>query len=180
MVLQRDACSWLTRGARSLPSPRASTRAGYSRPTRPNPRHVDFGNGRGDLCRKLKPLLGKQADTLWAAYVSAETPDSKREAEALIQTLGLQCLGSSVSEEPILLPPPQPKTAAGEFHLGMVTYGATELFPLGLRQEDFTRHTSIFAITGGGKTNVAQILLLGLLRQGIPFLVVDWKRSYSR
>jgi len=29
------------------------------------------------------------------------------------------------------------------------------------------------AITGGGKTNVAQLLLLGLLNKDIPFLVVN-------
>jgi DNA helicase HerA-like ATPase len=33
-------------------------------------------------------------------------------------------------------------------------------------------------VTGSGKTNAAQALLLGLLEKDIPFLVIDWKRSY--
>jgi len=131
-----------------------------------------------ELCKKLKPLLGKRADTLWAAYVSAETPDSKREAEALIQLFALKHLGGSVSDPAILLPPPTPEAARGEFHLGQVLYQGRALFPLGLTRQDFTRHVSIFAITGGGKTNAAQVLLLGLLQAQLPFLVVDWKRSY--
>ena len=131
-----------------------------------------------DLCRKLKPLLGARADGLWAAYVTAETPDSKREAEALIQMFGLRYLSRSVSDQSILLPPPSPEATAGEFFLGTVFYGTKPLHPLYLRRENFIKHLGIFSITGGGKTNVAQILLLGLLEKGVPFLVVDWKRSY--
>lgn len=131
-----------------------------------------------DTCKKLRPIIGRRADILWAAYVSAETPDSKREAEALIQMLGLRHLGSSVADQPILLPPPTRAAAAGEFPLGIVTYGGKNLFPLGLNRTDYTRHVGIFAITGAGKTNVAQVLLLELLQAGVPFLVADWKRSY--
>ena len=45
-----------------------------------------------NLCKKLKPLLGKRADGLWTAYITAETPRSKQEAEALIQLLAAQYL----------------------------------------------------------------------------------------
>jgi DNA helicase HerA-like ATPase len=131
-----------------------------------------------DICKKLKPLLGRKADVLWAAYVTAETPDSKREAEALIQMFGLRHLGRSVSEQNILLPPPPASAAFGEFFLGTIFYGNKPLYPLYLRRENFVKHIGIFSITGGGKTNVAQILALGLLEHEVPFLVVDWKRSY--
>ena len=131
-----------------------------------------------NICKKLKPLLGKQADGLWTAYVTAETPRSKQEAEALIQLLANQYLSANVGDEPILLPPPSPESAAGEFLLGNLCYGRGRLRPLYLRRENFIKHIGIFSITGGGKTNVAQLLLLGLLNQGIPWLVVDWKRSY--
>lgn len=40
------------------------------------------------------------------------------------------------------------------------------------------RHVSIFANTGGGRTNAPQVLLLGLFQARLPFLVVDWKRSH--
>jgi hypothetical protein len=131
-----------------------------------------------DICKKLKPLLGRRADALWAAYVTAETPDSKREAEALIQMFGLRHLSRTVSDQSVLLPPPTEYAARGEFFLGTIFYGNKPLYPLYLRSKHFVKHAGIFSITGGGKTNVAQILALGLLEHEVPFLVVDWKRSY--
>lgn len=131
-----------------------------------------------DLCRKLKPLIGARADVLWQAYLTAETPDSKREAEALIHLFAIRHLSREVDDPAIRLPPPEENAALGEFYLGTVAYGPKPLFPLFLRRENFIKHIGIFSITGGGKTNVAQLLLLGLLRAGVPFLVMDWKRSY--
>ncbi len=131
-----------------------------------------------ELCRKLKPILGAQADTLWVAYLMAETPASKREVEAMIQMFAWRYLSRTVNDEGILLPPPSRSAAAGEFLLGTLLYGGKLLHPLSLRRENFVKHIGIFSITGGGKTNVSQLLLLGLLEKDIPFLVVDWKRSY--
>jgi len=130
------------------------------------------------ICRKLKPFIGKRADTLWLAWLTAETPQSKREAESLIHLFARTRLGAEVGSETTLLPPPSPAQAAGEFPIGMVTYAGRDLFPLHLTRENLLRHTGICSITGGGKTNAAQHLLLGLMEKDIPFLVVDWKRSY--
>jgi hypothetical protein len=130
------------------------------------------------ICKKLEPIVGAQADALWVAYLTAETPDSKREAEALIQMFGLRYLAPHVNDEPVLLPPPSTQASAGEFLVGSIVYGRKTLHSLYLRRENFIKHIGIFSITGGGKTNVAQLLLLGLLEKDVPFLVVDWKRSY--
>ena len=130
------------------------------------------------LCKKLKPILGNRADALWANYIAADSFDAKHEAEALIQMIAAQHLSSGVGDEPILLPPPAAEAAQGEFFLGTLGYGGRKLAPLYLERENFVKHLSIFGTTGSGKTNVAQSLLLGLLKQDIPFLVVDWKRSY--
>ena len=130
------------------------------------------------LCRKLKPILGPRADALWLAYITAETPQAKRDAEVLIHLLAAKCLDGSVDEQKILLPPPAPVAAAGEFFLGKVCYGSQSVCPLYLTRQNFIRQIGIYSITGGGKTNVAQLLLLGLLEKDIPFLVLDWKRSY--
>ena len=130
------------------------------------------------LCKKLKPVMGRRADALWMAYATAETPQSRQEAEALINLLAAQYLSANIGDEPILLPPPSPEAAAGEFLLGTIYYGKKPVCPLYLREDNFLRHISLCATTGAGKTNVAQLLLLGLLNQNIPFLVVDWKRSY--
>ena len=133
-----------------------------------------------NICKKLKPILGRRADALWTAYATAETPNSKYEAEALINLLAAQYLSANVGDEPILLPPPSPDAAAGEFLLGTMSYGSYRSSPLYLRRENFIKHIGIFSITGGGKTNVAQLLLLGLLNKNIPFLVVDWKISHLK
>ena len=118
-----------------------------------------------NLCKKLKPILGKRADALWLAYATAETPGSKLEAESLINLLATQHLGATVAQGPILLTPPSPAESAGEFLLGTVWYGHRPLHTLFLRKENFIKHIGIFSITGGGKTNAAQLLLLGLLQQ---------------
>jgi hypothetical protein len=131
-----------------------------------------------ELCRKLKPILGRKADSLWLAYLTAETPQAKREAEMLIQLMVTRHLDAKVDDENILLPPPSAEAAAGEFFLGQILYGNKTLYPLYLTKENFIKHICCCSITGGGKTNVAQNLLLGLLNKDIPFLVVDWKRSY--
>jgi len=47
-----------------------------------------------------------------------------------------------------------------------------------LRDEDFIKQIGIFSITGEGKTNLAYLLTLQLLKNKIPFLVIDWKRSW--
>ena len=40
------------------------------------------------------------------------------------------------------------------------------------------KHTGIFATTGSGKTHVAYNLRCQFNKRKIPFLVIDWKRSY--
>ncbi|MBX7255931.1 MAG: DUF87 domain-containing protein [Candidatus Hydrogenedentes bacterium] len=130
------------------------------------------------ICQKLKPLIGRRADALWTAYLTSETQQSKRQNEALIHMVAAQYLAADVDDRRILLPPPAVPAAGGEFPLGTVFYDKQSGIPLLLRRENFIKHIGIFSITGGGKTNVAQLLLLGLLQNSIPFLVIDWKRSY--
>lgn len=131
-----------------------------------------------EVCRKLKPILGTKADGLWLAYATAETPHDKLEIEGVIQALAAQHLLPTVDSTRILLPPPQYHESLGEFPLGSVQYAGSALFPVHLTRHNLVKHTSIFGITGSGKTVVAQLLALGLLSKDIPFLVVDWKRSY--
>ena len=131
-----------------------------------------------ELCRKLKPLIGKRADGLWLGYISADSPQAKRESELLIQMVAWKNLNQRVDDASVLLPPSTAAAAQGEFPLGTVLYNNKEQGPLRLERENFVRHIGIYSITGAGKTNVAQLLLLSLLEAKIPFLVIDWKRSY--
>lgn len=131
-----------------------------------------------DLCNKLKPIIGQKAEGLWLAYLTADTIDLKREAESFIQMFAVRHLNLRVDDQVIRLPPPTPEQARGDIHLGEIFYGNKDVGPLYLRKDELSRHTGIYSITGGGKSNLAQHILLGLLEQEIPFLVVDWKRSY--
>jgi len=133
-----------------------------------------------DTCRKLRPLIGAKADALWLAYTTSETLKARQEAEALIYMFAARHLARDVNSDAIMLPPPDRANAAGEFNLGTICYASRPHYPLGLRRENFIRHIGILAMTGSGKTNVAQHLLLGLLEKDVPFLVIDWKRSYRQ
>lgn len=47
-----------------------------------------------------------------------------------------------------------------------------------MKEEDFIKQIGIFSITGGGKTNTGMLLALQLLKNKIPFMVIDWKRQW--
>ena len=131
-----------------------------------------------DICRKLKPAIGKKADALWFAYLTEDNHINRAQLEAMIQALRLKHLNKTPEASEILLPPPTEQQAKGQFPLGTVHYQDTALFPLYLTKENFIKQIGIYSITGGGKTNVGQVLLLNLLKKHIPFMVIDWKRSY--
>lgn len=133
-----------------------------------------------EVCRKLKPVIGSRADALWLAYATSETPRARQEAESFIHMMEIRFLGARVDGANILLPPPRPEDRAGEFLLGEVHYGTKPIGPLYLSRENLNKHVGIFSITGGGKTNIGINLLVGLQQAAIPFLVVDWKRSYQQ
>ena len=131
-----------------------------------------------NLCCKLRPLIGNKADALWLAYTTSENMKARQEAESLIYMFAARHLTRNVDDRTILLSPVEQAKAFGEFSLGTINYANRPLYPVGLDRENFIKHIGILAMTGSGKTNVAQNMLLGLLDKDIPFLVIDWKRSY--
>jgi hypothetical protein len=133
-----------------------------------------------DTCRKLRPLIGTKADALWLAYTTSETLKARQEAESLIYMFAARHLTRNVNNDTIMLPPVSAKETSGEFTLGTINYANRPLYPVGLNRDNFIKHIGILAMTGSGKTNVAQNMLLGLLEKDIPFLVIDWKRSYRQ
>ena len=130
------------------------------------------------LCRNLKPLIGKRADRLWLEYRIADTPKARLEAEAMIELFASKHLGSNVSETAINLPPPSIDSLKGEFEIGNCTYQGRNRGLVGLSRTDLTKHVGVFSITGGGKTNLCLNLLKQFIAKGVPFLVLDWKRSF--
>ena len=131
-----------------------------------------------DICKKLKPVLGAQADQLWMNYLTSEDHQSKQEAASFIQMCAVRYLSDQVDDGTIYLPPPSRENTYGEIQLGRIYYGTRPMYPLYLTRDNFRKHMGIFSITGGGKTNIGLNLLLNFLRRNIPFLVIDWKRSY--
>lgn len=128
-------------------------------------------------CEQLKPLIGDAADALWSQYELAELPAQKLEAAHMIRMMGISHLGSNVTRNDIRLIP-STVIQEEEINLGAVLYPGKNSQPLGLKLTDFSRHIGIYATSGSGKTNLMFHILRQLSQKGIPYLVIDWKRSY--
>jgi len=129
------------------------------------------------LFRKLKPVLGKEIDALWLAYNTQTDSRSRQEIVGILYSLASKYLDETFDKK-LLLSVPEAGVAEGEYGLGQVVYAGEELYPFGLREDEWLRHVGIFGTTGSGKTNCAFVLLSILRRMGKPFLVFDWKRNY--
>ena len=129
------------------------------------------------LFRKLKPVLGKEIDSLWLAYHTQTDPRSRAEILGILYSLASQYLDETFDKQ-LLLSLPDAGDIAGDHEIGKVVYAGRELHPFGLRENEWLRHIGIFGTTGSGKTNCAFVLLSKLLKMRKPFLVFDWKRNY--
>jgi len=130
-----------------------------------------------DVFRKLRPVMGSQLDTLWQEYLVADTPIRQTIERTLRVTLA-QRLSETFESEHVLLKPPPQELAAGDYAAGIIHYGRDGFYAFGLREQEFIQHIGIFGRSGSGKTNLAYLLLRGLVGAGKPFLVFDWKRNY--
>ena len=134
------------------------------------------GNAR-DLCVKLRPILGPQMDQIYGAYC-AEDAEGKKQIEKYLELLAFKHLPSSLEHaQPALLPPSR-EAAAGEYPIGTVNYAGKELYPFGLREDEWIQHLAILGRSGAGKTNQGFLILNELKRKGKPFILFDWKRNY--
>ena len=129
-----------------------------------------------ELCRKLRPVLGRRIDALRAD--AALHPEQLNDTVALLRVLAEQRLGDHYHDKAILLPPPGTTAATGAYPLGTVCYGTRQLHPFGLREDEWVQHVAVFGRSGSGKTNVAFLILKQLAQRGKPFLIFDWKRNY--
>jgi len=129
------------------------------------------------LFRKLKPVLGKEIDTLWLAYNTQIDSRSRAEILGILYSLASKYLDENYDSK-LLLSLPDKDKIDGEYILGTVVYGDAWYYPFGLRENEWLRHIGIFGTTGSGKTNCAFILLWNLVKKGKPFLIFDWKRNY--
>ena len=131
-----------------------------------------------ETCKKLKPIIGDKADNLWYFYL-AEDERGRKEIALDIEIIAEKLLKKdALSKKEILLPPPSEEDSSGSILLGDVVYHNKKLHQLFLKPEDFKKQIGIFAITGEGKTNLAYLMALQLLKSKTPFMAIDWKRSW--
>ena len=131
-----------------------------------------------ETCKKLKPIIGDQANKLWYMYL-AEDEKGRKNLALDIEIIAEKVLNKEpLSTQSILLQPPSLKDSSGSFLLGRTLYNDKKRHSLYLRPEDFIKQIGIFAVTGEGKTNLAYLLALQLLKSKTPFMVIDWKRSW--
>jgi hypothetical protein len=130
-----------------------------------------------DVFRKLRPVMGPKLDLLWQEYVVSDA-SVRREIERVLRIELAQRLDETFESSQVLLKPPPAPLVAGDYPAGEVYYAQKPQYPFGIREEEFIQHIGIFGRSGSGKTNLAYLLVLDLIRAGKPFLVFDWKRNY--
>ena len=131
-----------------------------------------------ELCQKLKPVLGKKVDGLWAVYL-ADDADGRADIEQTLELLAAKHLGTSFQPDRSPFPPPDRKFAkSGDVAIGKVAYGGRLMYPFLLKSGRLKEHLLIAGRSGSGKTNLTFVLMRGIIARGIKVLAMDWKRGY--
>ncbi len=81
-------------------------------------------------CKKLKPVIGDEADQLWYIYLT-EDEKGRRDLTLDIEILAEKLLKQdALTPQEILLNPPSMNEASGSFLLGDIVYNQKKLHPL--------------------------------------------------
>jgi hypothetical protein len=132
-----------------------------------------------ELCRNLKPVLGKKIDRLWTAYLAESEPEGKAAIEQTLELLAAKHIGKNYEPDRSPFPPPSRKfTASGDIKVGSVSYAGKELYPFFLKSGRLREHLLIAGRSGAGKTNLTFVLMQGIISTGIKVIAFDWKRGY--
>lgn len=131
-----------------------------------------------DICKKLKPILGKKSDQLYLKYALSENREDREQIQRMLSVLYEKHLNTTLLDEKILLEPPRAKLIEGTYPLGTVIYADKDICTFGLREQDWPRHLCITGMSGSGKTTFAFQILGNFLLHDKPFMVFDWKKSF--
>ena len=132
-----------------------------------------------ELCRSLKPVLGKKVDRLWRAYLAESDADGKADIEQTLELLAGKHLGTDYNIDRSPFPPPSKKfSEAGDIKVGSISYANNLIYPFYLKSPRLKEHILIAGRSGSGKTNLTFVLMEGIMSRGIKVLALDWKRGY--
>jgi len=132
-----------------------------------------------ELCRKLKPVLGKKIDRLWMAYLAESDPGGKADVEQTLELLAAKHLGTDFEFDRSPFPPPPREFAvAGDIELGAISYADKKLYPFCFKSNRLKEHILVAGRSGSGKTNLTFMLMQGIMSRDIKVLALDWKRGY--
>jgi len=132
-----------------------------------------------ELCRKLKPVMGKRIDRLWSAYLAESDADGKADIEQILELLAVKHLGADYNIDRSPFPPPTKRFAgSGDIKVGAISYAGRQVYPFYLKSPRLKEHILIAGRSGSGKTNLTFVLAEGIMARGIKVLALDWKRGY--
>jgi hypothetical protein len=131
-----------------------------------------------EICKKLKPVLGKKVDLLYLKYSLSEEKAEKEQIASLLNVLYEKHLNTTLLDEKILVEPPAENIVNGEYPLGVVVYGGRDFGTFGLREQDWPRHVCVSGMSGSGKTTFAFQILANFILHKKPFVIFDWKKSF--
>jgi len=132
-----------------------------------------------ELCRKLKPVLGKKIDRLWSVYLAESDLSGKADIEQTLELLAAKHLGQNYEpDRSPFTPPPRKFSTTGDIELGAISYADQKMYPFFIRSRRLKEHIVVTGRSGSGKTNLTFILMQGIMSRGIKVLALDWKRGY--
>ena len=104
-----------------------------------------------ELCRKLKPVLGKKVDQLWSAYLAESEAAGKADIEQVLEMLAGKHLGQDYQPDRSPFPPPTKEFAqSGDVPIGQISYGPRQLYPFRLKSGRLREHVLVAGRGGSG------------------------------
>lgn len=139
-------------------------------------RRIDETKG---LLSLLKTQLSKETrQNLFVASLLATDAQEQLQLSCDLNTLVHAHLLPLFCSQKRILEVPEEGEVDGEIHIGKVIQGDQELFGFALTKEELNQHMIITARSGCGKTTLLISLLDQLNSNGIPYLIVDFKRDF--